>query len=175
MSNKNDTIYKYFKVRLDENNAKDFVYLASQIDGDVNLYSDNKHSIVVDGKSLLGVLSLDMSSLICVELIARYGDGVLDLERFCSENSIHHNLNYVKIEDQLKKDIGTDLEKFAHDGECVYGVHSDMPRVKFVEVNTCGKTEDEVIREFEEEWYEAMKEYDVSLDFYKQGMQYGWD
>ncbi len=54
-----------FKVKLDICSVKDFVYEASQITGKVTLYSGR---YVVDGKSIMGIYSLDLSKPVDAEI-----------------------------------------------------------------------------------------------------------
>lgn len=69
------------KIRMDADRARRFVELASHCDFDVDVASCQSMGYVVDGKSVLGVLGLDMSN----PMIVSFDGENADLEALLSE------------------------------------------------------------------------------------------
>lgn len=62
--------------RIDD--IKTFIKLASRVDGDINV---SKGIYIVDGKSAMGLMSIDLSSGVRVEYHDE-GDGIAEFESF---------------------------------------------------------------------------------------------
>ncbi|MCI2049388.1 MAG: HPr family phosphocarrier protein [Lachnospiraceae bacterium] len=70
-------------IKLDRDSAKEFVRLASHCDFDIDIANGNSSSYTVDGKSMLGVIGLDLSSA----LVVTYDGYNADFENFLSSKA----------------------------------------------------------------------------------------
>ena len=66
--------------RIDD--IKTFIKLASRINGDINV---SKGIYIVDGKSAMGLMSIDLSSGVRVEYIEDDSESVKDFENFLNK------------------------------------------------------------------------------------------
>ncbi|MEE3419723.1 MAG: HPr family phosphocarrier protein [Lachnospiraceae bacterium] len=54
-----------YKIKLTQNQVADFVHAAEKCDGNVDIVYNNRY--IIDGKSILGVLSLDLTRNLIVQ------------------------------------------------------------------------------------------------------------
>lgn len=64
------------------NDIKTFIKLASRINGDINV---SKGIYIVDGKSAMGLMSIDLSSGVRVEYMEDGSESVKDFENFLNK------------------------------------------------------------------------------------------
>ena len=54
-----------YTIKLTQNQVADFVHAAEKVDGNVDIFYNNRY--IIDAKSILGVLSLDLTQKLIVE------------------------------------------------------------------------------------------------------------
>lgn len=65
---------------------QDFVKKANSLKSDITVHSDNRY--IVDGKSLMGLFSLDLSKPLGVEILEKEPEEKNDFIKFCKELEI---------------------------------------------------------------------------------------
>ena len=66
--------------------VQDFVAKAGTMESDITIHSGNRY--IIDGKSLMGLFSLDLSSPLEIEFLEKNQGEKKEFERFCEELGI---------------------------------------------------------------------------------------
>lgn len=70
-----------YKIRLSETEqVKDFVHMAGKCDFDVDVFYNR---VIIDAKSILGVLSMDLSKVLTVRCAGQNADFESGIQKYC--------------------------------------------------------------------------------------------
>ena len=69
------------QIKLDEKSAQEFVSAASRCNFDIDVFYNR---VIIDAKSILGVLSLDFSKVLTVQCADRDEEFEKTLEKYCA-------------------------------------------------------------------------------------------
>lgn len=78
---------KFIKVKFDEiQGIQDFVRKGNDLKSDITVHSDNRY--IVDGKSLMGLFSLDLSKPLYIEFLEKEAGEEKEFLEFCKDIGI---------------------------------------------------------------------------------------